>query len=227
LVRHLKERGDGVAIAIVITGPSSVGKSTLVSGLQAVSAVPLLRFGVDELYRMVPADWAGGTRRARYGERGFRYAADPDNGPGAQRIVNGVEALDMLRAHHAGVTGMLSAGHHVIVDGEAYEPALSREFHRDILSLQVRGVQASFIGLRAAAEALTERQERHAHPAGLALGQAAVEGAFEDADLVLDTTQLPADAVLDRVRRWLSSRHPLAFAVEAGADTSSVDVRSQ
>jgi chloramphenicol 3-O-phosphotransferase len=214
-----------MATAVVITGPSSVGKSTLASGLQALSKVPLLRFGVDELYRMVPADWAGGTKNARCGERGFRYAADPDNGPGARRIVNGVDALDMLRAHHAGVTGMLSAGHHVIVDGEAYEPELSRDFHRAILSLRECGVQSSFIELRAAVEALTERQERHPHPAGLALGHAAFEGAFEHADIVLDTTHLSAGAVLDRVSRWLSSRHPLVFAPEGGTETSSVETR--
>ncbi len=44
-----------MVICVVVDGPSSVGKSTLVDGLQDLAAVPLLRFGVDELYRMVPA----------------------------------------------------------------------------------------------------------------------------------------------------------------------------
>ncbi|WP_068795654.1 phosphotransferase-like protein [Pseudonocardia sp. HH130630-07] len=198
-----------MGIAIVVNGPSSVGKSTLVSGLQGRSAVPLLRFGVDELYRMVPAGWAGGEPDARHGERGFRYLPDPAHGPGARRIVNGPDAMAMLRAHHAGVLGMLRAGHHVVVDGQAYEPSLDAEFRRALSGAAGCGVESSVVELRASGETLADRQARHDHPAGLALGNAARAGAFTAPDLLLDTSGLSADTVLDRVWDRLVSRHPV------------------
>ena len=73
-----------MAVCIVVNGPSAVGKSTLVTAIQDRAAVPLLRFGIDELYRMVPAQWAGGTPNAEHALVGFRYATADDDPTGAR-----------------------------------------------------------------------------------------------------------------------------------------------
>ncbi len=60
-------------LCVVLNGPSAVGKSTLAAAIQDHSVAPLLRFGVDEFYRMVPDQWAGGVKGARFADRGFTY----------------------------------------------------------------------------------------------------------------------------------------------------------
>lgn len=200
-----------MAICVVVNGPSSVGKSTLVTGLQDRADVPLLRFGVDELYRMVPPQWAGGTPGALHGERGFAYAeADAADGtPLGRQIVNGPDAVRMLRAMNAGVLGMVRAGHDVIVDGQAYESSVSGELHR-LLRADARSgaLECSIVELTADSGCLVARQGEHSRPAGLALSQAGRGWICPDPDLHLDTAERNAAEVLSAVWEFLTSRHP-------------------
>src|SRR5580700_2718115 len=96
-------------LCVVINGPSAAGKSTLAAAIQDHSEVPLLRFGVDELYRMVPDQWAGGVPNARHARKGFTYQDVPSM-PGARRINNGTDAMAMLYAMNSAILGILSSG---------------------------------------------------------------------------------------------------------------------
>jgi chloramphenicol 3-O-phosphotransferase len=198
-----------MALCVVINGPSSVGKSTLVTGLQDRAAIPLLRFGVDELYRMVPAQWAGGTKDAAHADRGFRYEADVSaDDTAGRRIANGVDAVQMLHAMGAGVLGMVRAGHHVIVDGQAYEPEVNDEFHRSLRGASRAGeLESSIVELTGGAADLLSRQARHAHPAGLAVSQSRRGPLCPDPDLMIDTTSRSGPEVLNQVWDWLLVRH--------------------
>jgi len=205
-----------VAVCIVVNGPSAVGKSTLATAIQDRAIVPILRFGVDELYRMVPAQWAGGTPDALHADAGFRYVPDECD-PTGRAIVNGPDAVQMLRAMQAGVLGMVRAGHHVIVDGQGYEPTVNTEFH-DALRAAVHDgyIEASVIELTAHDPDLIVRQERHQRPVGLALSQSRRGPICPDPDLLLDTTGRSGTAVFDQVWSWLSGRHTV-LATPAGS----------
>ena len=196
-----------MAVCIVVKGPSAVGKSTLVTAIQDRAGVPLLRFGIDELYRMVPAPWAGGTLDAEHADVGFRYVPD-ENDPTGSAIANGKDAVQMLRALQPGVLGMVRAGHHVIVDGQGYEPIVNAEFH-DALRAAVHDgeIEASIIELTAHDPDLMVRQERHQRPAGLALSQSRRGPICPDPDLILDTSGRSGTAVFEQVWSWLSGRH--------------------
>jgi chloramphenicol 3-O-phosphotransferase len=198
-----------VAVCIVVNGPSTVGKSTLVTAIQDRASVPLLRFGIDELYRMVPAQWAGGTPDAEHAEKGFRYVPADDD-PTARAVANGDDAIQMLRALQAGVLGMVRAGHHVIVDGQGYEPMINAEFHDALRAARDDGgIESTVIELTAKDPDLIIRQGQHQHPAGLALSQSRRGPICPDPDLMLDTSGLSTAAVFDRVWRWLSGRHAI------------------
>lgn len=171
--------------------------------------MPLLRFGIDELYRMVPAQWAGGTSDAEHAEAGFRYVPADDD-PTGRAIVNGPDAVQMLRALQAGVLGMVRAGHHVIVDGQGYEPMVNAEFHDTLRAAKAgSGIESSVIELTAEDPDLITRQGQHRRPAGLALSQSRRGPICPDADLMVDTSGLSTAAVFDRVWRWLSGRHAI------------------
>lgn len=194
----------------MINGPSAVGKSTLVTGLQDRSPFPFLRFGVDELYRMVPPQWAGGTPNALHQHRGFAYAeAFADDGASlGRRIINGPDAVRMLYAMNAGVLGMVRAGQDVIIDGQPYEPDVSQELQRQLRTDARAGVlECSIIELTADGDGLVARQDAHAHPAGLALAQSRQGWLCPDPDLHLDTAGMTAPAVLDAVWKFLATRH--------------------
>jgi hypothetical protein len=113
----------------------------------------------------------------------------------------------MLRALQAGVLGMLRAGHHVIVDGQAYEPTVNAEFHHALRAGNTAGIESSILELTARDADLVARQARHRHPAGLALSQSRRGPICPDPDLVLDTSGRSDAAVFGRVWRWLAGRH--------------------
>lgn len=207
-----------MAICIVVNGPSSVGKSTLVTAIQDRAAVPLLRFGVDELYRMVPAQWAGGTPEAEHAERGFRYVPAADE-PTVRSLVNGPDAVRMLRALQAGVLGMVRAGHHVIVDGQGYAPVVNAEFHDALrAATNVGDIESSVIELTATDPDLITRQGQHEHPVGLALSQSRRGPICPDPDLMVDTSGRSGAAVFGQVWGWLSGRHAPLTSERASED---------
>lgn len=201
-----------MAICVVVNGPSSVGKSTLVGGLQELAAIPLLRFGSDELYRMVPARWTtGGASDGRHSEAGFSYreAISDDISALGKYIHNGPDAVRMLYAMNAGVTAMVQSGCDLIVDGQAYEPEVNAELHQKLRDTAKTGlIECSIVELTADAETLVARQERHAHPAELALPQSRRGWVCPDPDLHIDTRGKSADDVLRQAWDFLIDHHP-------------------
>ncbi|MET9921583.1 chloramphenicol phosphotransferase [Streptomyces sp. NPDC006435] len=194
-------------LCVVITGPSAAGKSTLAAAIQEHAREPLLRFGVDELYRMVPGQWAGGVANARFAERGFTYQDVPSM-PGARRIDNGVDAVAMLLAMNAGIVGILGAGVGVIVDGQAFEPVVNTDLEGRLQDLRARGLaRVAFIELSVTDEPLADRQRRHAHPVGLSRHQNSLPKQATKPDLVVETSGMPAAEVASFVCRWLEEEY--------------------
>ncbi|MFG3616199.1 hypothetical protein [Nocardia sp. NPDC047654] len=194
---------DKAPLCIVINGPSAAGKSTLTAAIQDRIEEPLLRFGVDELYRMVPGQWAGGVANARYADRGFTYQDVPD-APGVRRIHNGVDAISMLYAMNSAVVGMLSAGVGVIVDGQAFEPSVNQDLEDRLRELEAKGeARVAIIEIGAADDQLADRQRRHAHPVGLSLHHNTLPKQAARPDLIVDTTRMTSAEVADLVCDWI------------------------
>lgn len=195
-------------LCLVVNGPSAVGKSTLTTAIQERAEVPLLRFGLDELFRMVPEPWGGGLPGARHADRGFRYE-DVHGQDGVRRIRTGVDGSRMLAAMNAAVVAMLESGQGVVVDGQAYETGATRDLEARLRAL-ARGGSAvvAVIELRASDQDLAERQSRHCHPAGLSLFHARQPPQSAAPDLVVDTAGRDAEAVADAVWAWLADVYP-------------------
>jgi chloramphenicol 3-O-phosphotransferase len=196
-----------IPLCVVINGPSAAGKSTLAAAIQDHFEVPLLRFGVDELYRMVPDQWAGGVRNARHADRGFTYQTVPDR-PGVRRINNGVDAIAMLYAMNSAIAGILVSGMGVVVDGQAFEPQVNSDLEKRLRDLQAEGLaQVAMIELVASDEQLAERQRQHAHPVGLSLYHSSLPKQAGQPDLVVDTTEMDVAHVAKFVCDWLDRQY--------------------
>jgi len=199
---------DRPPLCVVVNGPSAAGKSTLAGAVQDHLDEPLLRFGVDELYRMVPGQWAGGVVGARYAvERGFSYQDVPEL-PGTRRIQVGPDAIAMLLAMNAAIVAMLTSGVGVIVDGQAFEPQVNADLERRLADLRAQGLaRVAVIELVAADEPLADRQRRHRHPAGLSLHQNTLPKQAANPDLVVETSGLSAGEVAQVVCDWLDHEY--------------------
>ena len=194
-------------LCVVLNGPSAAGKSTLTEAVQDHWEEPLLRFGLDELYRMVPGQWAGGVKNARHLPEGFSYQ-DVESMPGARRMDNGPDALAMLYAMNAAIVAMLTSGVGVIVDGQAFEPAVNQDLEACLRQLRDAGLaRVAVVEIAVADEQLADRQRRHAHPVGMSLHHNTLPKQAENPDLVVDTTNMTADEVADLVCGWLDKEY--------------------
>lgn len=195
-------------LCLVINGPSAAGKSTLTMAIQDRAEVPLLRFGLDELFRMVPEHWGGGLPDARHSDLGFRYELVEERS-GVRRIRTGSDGMQMLRAMNAAIAAMLRSGQGVIVDGQAFESEANRDLEAQLRELDRQGVAAvATIELRSDDSELEDRQRRHDHPAGLSLFHNRQPPQSANPDLVVDTTGLDARQVADRLWDWLVVFYP-------------------
>lgn len=195
------------SLCIVINGPSAVGKSTLSESIRNHWPEPLLRFGVDELYYMIPDNWAGGVPNALFAEKGFTYQDVPSM-PGVRQIRNGADAIAMLYAMNAAIVAILQSGVGVLVDGQAFEPAVNEDLETRLRDLQAQGlVRVAVIELAAVDEQLADRQERHQHPVGLSLHHNALPKQTAKPDLVVNTTRLTASEVAHNVCGWLDENY--------------------
>ncbi|MFC8799197.1 chloramphenicol phosphotransferase [Promicromonospora sp. NPDC057138] len=200
-------------LCLVINGPSAAGKSTLTTAIQDRAEVPLLRFGLDELFRMVPDHWGGGLPGARHSDLGFRYE-DVEGRDGVRRIRTGPDGMLMLGAMNAAVVAMLQAGQGVIVDGQAFEPEANRDLEARLRELgRQRAAAVAVVELRTDDGELEDRQRRHRHPAGLSLFHNGEPPQSAQPDLVIDTNGLDAAQVADVLWDWLAELYP---AIETG-----------
>jgi chloramphenicol 3-O-phosphotransferase len=205
-------------LCLVINGPSAAGKSTLTTAIQDRAEVPLLRFGLDELFRMVPDHWGGGLPGARHADLGFRYEEVGSEGvegrEGVRRIRSGPDGMLMLAAMNAAIAAMLRTGQGVIVDGQAFEPEANRDLEAQLGQLDRRGsAVVAIVELTTDDSELEDRQRRHRHPAGLSLFHTSQPPQSAEPDLVIDTTGLDAAQVADLLWDWLIRIYP---AIQSG-----------
>ncbi|MEV0892619.1 chloramphenicol phosphotransferase [Promicromonospora sp. NPDC050262] len=207
-------------LCLVINGPSAAGKSTLTTAIQERAEAALLRFGLDELFRMVPDHWGGGLAGARHSDLGFRYeeVEAAEGHERVRRIRTGPDGMLMLKAMNAAVVAMLRAGQGVIVDGQAFEPEANRDLEVRLAALGEEGAAAvAIVELRTDDSDLADRQRRHEHPAGLSLFHNGQPPQSPQPDLVIDTTGRDAAQVADRLWDWLVAFYP---AVATGTRTT-------
>ena len=171
-------------LAILLNGPSSAGKSTLVGALQNRFRTMFLGFGIDSiLYALPPADLAAMKAGRPINREGYTYDL-------------------LVEAHHAAIRAVLESGCRVIVD-----TALLRPAHRIGFDTAVKGFDTFRIGVTCNPDELDRRErERGDRPIGSGRREAGIVHDEMLYDLVVDTTDTLVDVLLDQVldalHRW-------------------------
>jgi chloramphenicol 3-O phosphotransferase len=189
-------------VVVVLDGPSCVGRSTTLAGLQAawpeVRSGPLLEVGLDAML-----DSFGP------GERRWHRLILPDvarsEGGTAPHVHWGPLGREMVVAMHRAAAAWARAGVDVAIDHLLLDHATARD-----LASCLDGLRVVHVGLTCDPDVLEER-ERELHGAtGMAVAQLHTTADVAIRDLVLDTSQSTTDelveAVLIDVRRRLRAR---------------------
>jgi ribosomal protein L4 len=114
----------------------------------------------------------------------------------------------MLYAMNAAIAAMLASGVGVVVDGQAFEPAVNDDLQARLRRMRDEGTaRVAVVELAVADAQLADRQRRHAHPTGLSLHQNTLPKQAKDPDLVVETTALSAAEVADVVCGWLDKEY--------------------
>jgi chloramphenicol 3-O phosphotransferase len=182
------------ATLIVLNGPSSVGKSTIVSSLQDLWPRPLFASGLDVFIRGWPDSHVTlpGDDGSPATESGMRIVAGA--GPAPSWIPEyGDEFHKIMKFAHESWAAMSSAGIDVVVDHVILDATL-REQARSSLT------NAFWVGVTCDIDVLIRREtDRGDRRLGFASGTAHVVHNEMTYDLMVDTTVTSADVVARQI----------------------------
>ncbi|MFZ6026211.1 MAG: GNAT family N-acetyltransferase [Chloroflexota bacterium] len=181
---------------LLLNGPSSSGKTTLLEALQALFEQPFLNAGIDKFIWMLPE---------RYLERPLWddvLGHATEAGEVGQRLFSGM---------HRAIATLSRAGLHVIADHVLVEPAWVDE-----CAALFAGLPAYWIGVRCPLDVL-ERRERDRKDRTLGQARAQFERvhAFvRQYDLEVDTSQFNPQECAQLIQAHIRRNPPRAFAVQ-------------
>lgn len=166
---------------LFLNGCTSAGKSSIARELQALSAVPLLRFGIDDAFATLPL-------RLHNHSDGFFFDTDPR---GMVRLNHGPFGLATLKAHARAAAAIARSGVDLVLDEVVLDAPLKRDW-RDVLTR----IDTYWVGVHCALPELERRErQRGDRLIGQARGQFDLVHAEMRYDLEIDTTSVsPADS---------------------------------
>ena len=170
--------------AIVLTGTSGAGKSSMAAELQNILPEPFLALGLDTFFGAMPYRW---TSAGESSGEGFSYVRDTDpQGHPRLRIDYGPVGARLLAGMRGAVAALLSEGNNVIVDEMPIDTTIVPAWRAALAEYRVLWVRVN------APLAVLESREAERFPErfrGLSRGHYDICDA-EDFDLVLDSSDL-------------------------------------
>ncbi|MFE9580220.1 chloramphenicol phosphotransferase CPT family protein [Nocardia sp. NPDC006044] len=194
--------GELQSQVIFLNGTSSSGKTTLARGIQDVSDVPFVYWGIDTLFDLVPPNWGGG-RDGPLSRAGFWYDRTGRAADGHPLLVvrYGEVGLRMLRSACAAAAAFARGGDHLVIDEMLLTPDLLPMWLTALAGLDVR-----LVAVTCPLHVAEQRELARGNEIGLARGHFHSVHAHGIAyDLTVDTstgtpTEL-AEAVLRQTHR--------------------------
>jgi chloramphenicol 3-O phosphotransferase len=185
-------------LVVVLDGPSGVGTSTTLAALQEawprVRTEPLLDLGLDRTLTTF------GPELERWWD-----LLTPVTSPGSSRVHWGPLGRELIAAMHRTVATWASAGWDVALD----HLLLDRTTVTD-LRAALDGLPVLHVGLTCDPDVLVERgTDEDGEPRPGVLWQLEVFERVTDRDLVIDTSALPTDQIVDVVLAAVERRLPL------------------
>lgn len=179
---------------IILNGPSSVGKSSIIKAFQAKRPEPWLSIGIDNFFvGVLPPKFYLESKPEHYTVMHGISSEDKDGKLFTLEI--GPEGQKVIRGMHKAIAAYAQCGNNVIVDYIKYE----QDWITD-LKEALHGINVIWIGVTASLESIQEREKkRGTSPEGHARSHYHTVHQGINYDLTIDSGNLTPEQVSDQI----------------------------
>jgi chloramphenicol 3-O phosphotransferase len=186
-------------MVIILNGPSSVGKSSIIKAFQQLNKNPWLSIGIDNFFVGVlpPKFYLEDTPEHHTVMHGI--PSIDAQGNKVFTLVIGQEGQKVIKGMHRAIAAYAQSGNNIIVDYINYDPLFIND-----LKNTLQGIHVIWIGVHASLESIEQREKaRGTSPQGHARSHYATVHQGINYDLQLDTDTLTpsesAQIILDKI----------------------------
>ncbi|WP_019929726.1 chloramphenicol phosphotransferase CPT family protein [Nocardia sp. BMG111209] len=182
---------------IFLNGTSSAGKTTLARAIQDESDTPIVYWGIDTLFGLVPPNWGGG-RDGPLSRDGFWYdrTGGADGHPSVV-IRYGDVGRRMLRSARIAAAAFAHGGDDLVIDEMLLTPDLLEKW-MDALS----GLEVLLVCVTCPLAVAEQRERGRRNPIGLARGHfRMVHDHGATYDMTVDSTEATPETLAGAVLR--------------------------
>lgn len=190
---------------IILNGPSSVGKSSIIKAFQTKRPEPWLSIGIDNFFvGVLPPKFYLESKPEHYGV--MRGIASEDALGKLFTLEVGSEGQKVIKGMHHAIAAYAKAGNNVIVDYIKYEQPWI-----DDLKNALQGIKVIWVGATASLESIQQREKkRGTSPEGHARSHYHTVHQGMDYDLMLDTDKLNPEQAADKIIEFIKNNKPIS-----------------
>jgi chloramphenicol 3-O phosphotransferase len=185
-------------VVIILNGPSSVGKSSIIKAFQAKRSEAWLSIGIDNFFVGVlpPKFYLESTPEHHAVMHGI---ASEDKEGKLFTLEVGPEGQKVIRGMHRAIAAYAQSGNNVIVDYIKYEQGWIKD-----LTDALHGVKVVWVGVTASLESIQQREKkRGTSPEGHARSHYYTVHKDMNYDLMLDTDSLTPEQSADKIIEFI------------------------
>lgn len=181
-------------MVILLNGPSSVGKSSIVKAFQAKQTIPWLSIGIDNFFvGVLPAKFYLESKPEHYTV--MHGVASKDKGGELFTLTVGPEGRKVIRGMHKAIAAYAQAGNNVIIDYIQYE-----NDWMDDLREALHGIDVIWVGVTASLETIQKREkQRGTSPIGHARSHYNTVHKGMKYDLMINTDEMKPEQAADKI----------------------------
>lgn len=189
-----KSSNNSSGTVIILNGPSSVGKSSIIKAFQTKQSTPWLSIGIDNFFvGVLPPKFYLESKPEHYTV--MRGIASEDKDGKLFTLEVGPEGQKVIKGMHRAIAAYAQAGNNVIVDYIKYEQPWIAD-----LKNSLQGINVIWVGVTASLESVEQREKgRGTSPEGHARSHYSTVHQEMSYDLMLDTDSLMPEQSADQI----------------------------
>lgn len=183
---------------IILNGPSSVGKSSIIKAFQAMRPEPWLSIGIDNFFvGVLPPKFYLEPKPEHYAV--MRGIASEDKSGKLFTLEVGAEGQKVINGMHRAIAAYVQSGNNVIVDYIKYEQPWIAD-----LKYALQGIKVIWVGVTASLESIQQREKkRGTSPEGHARSHYRTVHQDVNYDLMLDTDKLSPEKSAEKIIEFM------------------------
>ena len=185
---------------IILNGPSSVGKTSIVKSLQKIEVEPLLSIGIDNFFvGVIPQRFCLEDRPEHH--KVMNGVVSIENDKKVFTLSIGIEGKKIMKGMHRAIAEYAKQGCNVVVDYISYEPEL-----RDNLLQVLDDLKVIKVGVKATLAVIEHREkERATSPEGHARSHYDTVHEGWNYDISVDSEKNSPEEIAEKIYKFSRS----------------------